>query len=86
VAVTARGTLGWRHAFGDVVPTTALAFASGGVPFTIAGVPIARDSAIVEAGFDLDLAANAKFGIGYFGQLARDAQDHAVKGNLLVRF
>ncbi len=40
--VTARGSLGWRHAFGDTAPTTTLAFA-GGSPFSIAGAPIAEE-------------------------------------------
>jgi outer membrane autotransporter protein len=84
--VTARGTLGWRHAFGDVTPALAFSFASGGVPFTIAGVPIAKDSALVEAGLDLDVTSRAKLGIGYSGQLAGNAQDHAVKGNFLWKF
>jgi hypothetical protein len=56
-----RGTLGWRHALGDVTPTSTLAFA-GGHAFTIAGVPIARDAAIVEAGLDLKMTANGTLG------------------------
>jgi uncharacterized protein with beta-barrel porin domain len=56
------------------------------VPFTIAGVPIARDSAIVEAGLDFDVTAAARFGIIYSGQLADRAQDHALKGNFLWKF
>jgi outer membrane autotransporter protein len=49
-------------------------------------VPIARDVALIDTGFDVDVSANAKLGIGYVGQLARDAQDHAVKGGFRVRF
>jgi outer membrane autotransporter protein len=86
MALTARGTLGWRHAFGDVTPALAFSFASGGVPFTIAGVPIAKDSALLETGFDIDLTSSAKLGLAYSGQLASDAQDHAVKGNFLWKF
>ncbi len=85
-AVTVHGALGWQHAFGDVTPAMALAFASNGVPFTIAGVPIADNSLIVDAGLDFAVTAAAKLGINYSGQLATDAQDHAVQGNLLVQF
>ena len=84
--MTVHGTLGWRHAFGDVTPEMALAFASNGVPFTIGGVPIADNSLIVDAGLDFDVAATAKLGISYSGQLATDAQDHAVLGNFHVQF
>jgi uncharacterized protein with beta-barrel porin domain len=29
MAATARGSLGWRHAYGDVTPTSLLTFAGG---------------------------------------------------------
>jgi len=83
--VTLRGGLGWRHAFGDVDPKTTLAF-SGSNPFSIAGLPIARDAALVEAGLDLALGANVSLGASYTAQLAGDTQDHAFKANLAVRF
>ncbi|POR52506.1 outer membrane autotransporter protein [Bosea psychrotolerans] len=80
-----RGGLAWRHAFGDVDPTTTLAFA-GSSAFSIAGIPIARDAAVVEAGLDLAIGKNATLGLAYTGQLAQDTQDHAFKGVLAVRF
>ncbi|AOO80988.1 autotransporter outer membrane beta-barrel domain-containing protein [Bosea vaviloviae] len=83
--LTLRGGLAWRHAFGDVDPTTTLAFAGSGA-FSIAGIPIARDAAIVEAGLDLAIGKSATLGLAYTGQLAQDTQDHAFKGVLAVRF
>ena len=47
-----RGMLQWQHAFGDVTPVTALAFQGTGAAFSVAGIPIARDTALVEGGFD----------------------------------
>jgi outer membrane autotransporter protein len=85
INATARGTLGWRHAFGDVTPTSTFAFA-GGNAFTIAGVPIARDAAVVEAGFDLKLAANATLGLSYSGQFGGGATDNGAKADLNVNF
>jgi outer membrane autotransporter protein len=83
--LTLRGALGWRHAFGDVDPKATLAFA-GSIPFTITGAPIARNAALVEAGLDLVIDANASLGVTYAGQLAEDAQDQVLKANLAVRF
>ncbi|TCR65670.1 autotransporter domain-containing protein [Bosea sp. BK604] len=83
--LTLRGGLAWRHAFGDVDPTATLAFA-GSSAFTVAGLPIARDAALVEAGLDLAISKSATLGVSYTGQLAQDAQDHAFKANLAVRF
>jgi outer membrane autotransporter protein len=75
-----RGMLQWQHAFGDVTPATALAFQSTGAAFSIAGVPIARDAALVEAGLDWRFSAWAKLGAFYQGELAAHAQTHAFKG------
>ncbi|WP_179298075.1 autotransporter outer membrane beta-barrel domain-containing protein [Mesorhizobium carmichaelinearum] len=85
VAATARGMLGWRHAFGDVTPLSTVAFA-GGDSFTIAGVPIARDTMLVEAGFDVQLARNATLGLSYAGQFGADAFDNGFKANLGIKF
>ena len=82
---TLRGMIGWRHAFGDTTPTATHAFTIGDA-FTAAGVPIARNSAVVELGLDLNLSPTATFGLSYTGQLATDAQDHGFKANLNVRF
>lgn len=83
--LTLRGALAWRHAFGDVDPAATLAF-SGGNAFSISGLPIAKNAALVEAGLDLAISKNTTLGISYNGQLASDAQDHAFKANLAVRF
>ncbi|RYE70616.1 MAG: autotransporter outer membrane beta-barrel domain-containing protein, partial [Hyphomicrobiales bacterium] len=59
---------------------------SGSTPFSIAGLPIARNTALVEAGLDIALGANITLGASYTAQLADDTQDHAFKASLAVRF
>jgi outer membrane autotransporter protein len=81
-----RASAAWQHAFDDTIPRASLAFLGTGTGFTIAGVPIARDSALVDAGFDLAVTANATLGLSYVGQLADGAQDHAVRGKAVWRF
>ncbi|MER9437607.1 autotransporter domain-containing protein [Mesorhizobium sp. M0618] len=82
---TARGMLGWRHAFGDVTPTSSFAFA-GGDQFSIAGVPIARDAAVIEAGLDFNMSANAKLGVSYSGQFGGGGVDQGAKVDLGIKF
>ena len=82
---TAHGTLGWRHAYGDTTPFVTQAFA-GGEAFDIAGVPIARDAAIVDAGLDLDLTKAATLGLAYQGQFGSGAMQNGFKADLSVRF
>jgi outer membrane autotransporter protein len=85
-ALTVHGSVAWQHAFGDVTPNALLAFQGSAAPFTVAGVPLARDAALVETGLDALIASQTTIGISYTGQLAEHLQDHSVKGNLRVRF
>ena len=82
-----RATAAWQHAFDGVTPTAALAFQlAPAVPFVIAGVPIARDSLLAEAGLDLAIGRNATLGVSYIGQIASNVSDHAAKGRFIWRF
>ncbi|PMS17187.1 hypothetical protein C0Z18_20675 [Trinickia dabaoshanensis] len=82
---TVHGELGWRHGFGNTTPLDTLAFA-GGSPFTVAGVPIARDSASIDAGLDVALSKAATLGLSYGGQFAGHAQDYSVQATLGLAF
>jgi outer membrane autotransporter protein len=84
--LTPRASLGWQHAFGAVTPTANLAFQSAGIPFTIAGAPIARDAALVDAGADLRVLPQMTLGVSYLGVLGNSVQDHSVKGNFNWRW
>ncbi|MDR7224222.1 autotransporter domain-containing protein [Aminobacter aminovorans] len=85
VNATVRGTIGWRHAFGDVTPVSSMAFA-GSDGFEVAGTPIARNAAVLGAGIDFDIAPKAKLGISYTGQLSNGASDHGIDAKLAVSF
>ena len=77
--ITPRGSIGWRHAFGDTKPDADLSFINGGgTSFSTQGVPIAKDSAVLEAGIDYQISPNGKLGLGYSGQVSRNDKDHAM--------
>jgi outer membrane autotransporter protein len=86
MALIPRASAAWQHAFNDIAPTAALAFQNTGAGFSITGVPLARDAALVETGLDLRVSPQAKLGLSYSGQLAGHLQDHAVKGNFTWNF
>ena len=86
MALIPRASAAWQHAFGKVDPTAALAFASTGAGFAIAGVPLAHDAALFEVGADFQITGAAKLGLSYAGQIANSIQDHSVKGNFTWRF
>ena len=79
------GTLNPLPGITDVVYIDMLSFA-GSDTFTIAGVPIAEDAAVIEAGLGLEFAPNATLGLAYQGQIAEDSAQHGVKGDLTIRF
>jgi outer membrane autotransporter protein len=84
--VTPRGSLAWLHAFGDVSPAQALAFATFGQSMIVSGVPLAEDSALVDAGLDVALSADATASLAYGGQFGNHVRDNAVTGRVNWRF
>lgn len=83
--VAVSGMLGWRHAFGDLSPSTRLAFA-GGSPFLIEGVTMPRDALVVEAGVSAKLSKSARLNLTYAGEFGDGATFHAARANLTVNF
>lgn len=76
-----RGMLGWRHAFGDTTPTSTHSF-SGSVPFTLTGVPLARNVAVLEAGVETQLRPNLALSASYAGQVGNGLRDHGLRVGL----
>jgi outer membrane autotransporter protein len=76
----------WQHAFDDVDTAAALAFASTGIGFSVTGVPLAQDTALIDAGLDLALGPNTTGGVSYSGQFGDGVTDNAVKGRFIWTF
>jgi outer membrane autotransporter protein len=85
VTGSVKGTLGWRHAFGDTSSEATHSFA-GSQAFTVAGVPVAQDVALIEAGFDMKVNDRATVGLSYQGQFGDGSQENGVNAALHVRF
>ncbi|MDF2809701.1 MAG: outer rane autotransporter barrel domain protein [Microvirga sp.] len=84
--LTARGTLGWRHAFGDLTPEVSLAFNTGGPAFGLAGAPIAVNALVAELGVDYALTPGATLSVTYSGQYGSDAYENGAQASLTWRF
>jgi outer membrane autotransporter protein len=82
---TARGTLGWRHAFGGATPDARLSFA-GGDAFMVAGVPVAKNAPVFDAGLDFKIGKNTTLGVSYNGQFGSGVRDNGVRATLNVMF
>jgi len=66
--VTPHISAAWQHAFDGVTPDAALAFASNGIGFTVYGVPLAEDTALLDADLDLAVGEQTTVGVSYTGQ------------------
>ena len=76
----------WQHAFDDVTPGASLAFATTGIGFDVAGVPLAEDSALIDAGLDLAVSEKITAGVSYTGQFGDGVTDNGVKGRFTWLF
>ncbi|MBA8822344.1 outer membrane autotransporter protein [Ochrobactrum sp. P6BSIII] len=85
VTATARTDLGWRHTYGDITPVSTASFI-GSDAFTVSGLPIAEDTALIEAGLDFKLTEDATLGLSYNGQFASGAKQNGVNAKLSVSF
>jgi outer membrane autotransporter protein len=86
MALTPRVSVAWQRAFGSLTPTETLTFQSTGETFAVAGLPIARDTALFEGGLDLRLGPRAEVGLSYSGQCGDRVMSNAIKGNLTWLF
>ncbi|MBB1595159.1 autotransporter outer membrane beta-barrel domain-containing protein [Achromobacter sp. UMC46] len=78
-------SLGWRHAMGDVKPRQELAFA-GGSTFSVTGVPIARNAAVLGLGAEMAITRNTTAGIAYDAQFGGGNRQQSGLLKLAMRF
>lgn len=82
---TLRGAIGWRHAFGDITPSTTQYFA-GSDAFTVTGTPIAENAAVIEAGLDVLVGTSSTLGVAYTGQFGDDVTQNGFNATFKVSF
>lgn len=85
LASTLHATLGWQHAAGDITPVARHAFA-GSEPFSVAGVPVAEDAALIEAGLNFQFSEDASLAAGYKGQFGDGAVRNGFNASFNVKF
>ena len=85
--VSPRLSAAWQRAFGDLSTEASLAFAgAAGDRFTVSGVGLMQDTALIDAGLDVQVSPTAVLGISYFGQLAEDGSNNAIRANISWTF
>jgi outer membrane autotransporter protein len=80
--VKLHATLGWRHGLGNMDATRTMAFAGVGSEFTIAGVPLARNTGLLGVQALAQLSRNAQLELGYNGEFGGRSSAHAIQAKL----
>jgi len=77
--------LGWRHGFGRVRPQATMTL-DGSAAFVVDGVPMARDTMVLDADLSLPLSRRTTLTLAYDGLLGHRSVDSAVRGGVVWRF
>jgi len=82
--VTVSADIGWVRAFGDIEGKSKNRFAGTNAPFAANGVALDKNTALVGAGVEAQLAKNTALALDYQGQFGSKYASHA--GNLQLRW
>ncbi|UXM95533.1 autotransporter domain-containing protein [Bartonella sp. HY329] len=86
VPISLYGDIGWSHAFGDIDGRVENRFALGSHKFSVEGTPIAKNSALIGAGFTWQVTPHNQITLGYRGQVASDIKDHGAHASWKITF
>lgn len=77
----------WQYGFGDLSPTAQMNFTNlSSASFNVSGVPLAKNTALLDAGIDLQVSPQARVGLSYVGQYAGSATSNGFQANVSFRF
>lgn len=77
----------WQYTFGDVTPSNQMSLtALPSASFTVSGVPLAKNTALVEAGLDLQISPQVRISASYVGQFADSATGNSFSANVNWKF
>ncbi|MDQ0511631.1 autotransporter outer membrane beta-barrel domain-containing protein [Ancylobacter amanitiformis] len=80
-------SLAWQYAFGDTTPEARLELQNlPGATFSVAGVPLAQNTALLELGTELAVNERTSIGVAYVGQYADSVTVNAIQARLSWRF
>jgi outer membrane autotransporter protein len=74
--------IGWQHAFDRFSPQQMLTLQNAAQAFTVQGIRLASDSAVVQAGIDLMLSPDVLLSVGYDGAFSGTSHEHGIRGEL----
>ncbi|WP_164897260.1 autotransporter-associated beta strand repeat-containing protein [Pseudomonas alkylphenolica] len=85
VPVSVQSSLAWQRVLDEPGESSRMTLA-GYDSFTVKGVPVAQDTALVQLGVSAKIAPQASVDLGYSGQLGDGYSDHGVRLGLNIAF
>lgn len=82
---SARFKLGWRHAEGALAATAQHSIGQS-TSFVVSGVPLARNSVVLDEGLEFRFLQGVTAAISYSGQFAKGRQNNGLRADLTWRF
>ena len=70
--------LGWQHAWGELKAGSRARFAGGG-DFTVHGLPLARNSLVMDLGVELSPSTRNRLALGLHGRVGDDQREYGVQ-------
>ncbi|UVE16739.1 autotransporter domain-containing protein [Pseudomonas sp. LS44] len=84
--LVARGSLGWRHAFGSTDVQRDSVSRLDGLASRSAGVPLSEDSLRLDLGLDYEVLPQVYAGLWYVGNFADAARDNGLSARLSLKY
>lgn len=85
VPLSVQSSLAWQHVLDEPSESRRLGLA-GNDSFSVKGVPVSRDTAVLQLGVSARIAPQASLDLGYSGQVGDGYQDHGVRLGLNIAF
>jgi outer membrane autotransporter protein len=78
--------IGWQHAFDRFAPDQMLTLQNAAQDFTVQGVSLGSDSAVIQAGVSVALSPDVLLDVGYDGAFSGTSYEHGLRGDLRWTF
>lgn len=86
VKLVPEASIAYRHAFGTLTPKAQESFLFGSPIFTVEGIPLARDEAVVSAGMSTAINRRVSVSLSYAGQYGNHFTQSGAEGAIKVSF
>lgn len=86
VKLVPEASVAYRHAFGTITPKAQESFIFGSPIYTVEGIPLARDEAVVSLGMSTPINRRVSVSLSYAGQYGNNFTQSGAEGAIKISF